>query len=171
MKIQIIGYSGSGKSTLSRKLSEKYNLPCLHIDTIQFLPNWKERDLKEKEIIVKNFLDNNQDGWIIDGNYSKLSYDRRMNEADLIIQLLFGRINCLLRCYKRFKKYSNSSRPDMAEGCAEKFDKTFVKWILWGGRKKNIRDRYKRVRTLYSEKVIVIKNQKQLDRFLKSQNL
>lgn len=171
MKIQIMGYSGSGKSTLCRKLQNKYNVPCIHLDTVQFLPNWKVRDLEEKEKIVADFLDSNQTDWIIDGNYSKLSYDRRMAEADLIIQLLFGRISCLFRCYKRFRNYSNSNRPDMAEGCEEKFDKEFIKWILWGGRKKAVRNRYKRVRAQYPEKVVVIKNQKQFDKFLKSQQV
>ena len=38
MKILITGYSGSGKSTLCRKLQERYELPSLHLDAVQFLP-------------------------------------------------------------------------------------------------------------------------------------
>ena len=38
MKIAIIGYSGSGKSTLARKLSDFYNVPILHLDTVEFCP-------------------------------------------------------------------------------------------------------------------------------------
>lgn len=45
MKIAVIGYSGSGKSTLSRKLGEKYGLPVLHIDAVEFKPNWVIRSL------------------------------------------------------------------------------------------------------------------------------
>ena len=52
MKIEIMGYSGSGKSTLCRKLADTYGLPALHLDTVQFLPNWKERDEKEKQIFA-----------------------------------------------------------------------------------------------------------------------
>ena len=36
MRIAIIGYSGSGKSTLRRFLGEKYVIPMLHFDTVQF---------------------------------------------------------------------------------------------------------------------------------------
>ena len=45
MKIMITGYSGSGKSTLCRKLAEHYQLPFLHLDSIQFLPGWEVRPL------------------------------------------------------------------------------------------------------------------------------
>ena len=116
MKIEIMGYSGSGKSTLCRELAERYGVPALHLDRIQFLPNWEIRSEEEKKALVAAFLDENPEGWVIDGNYSKLSYERRNEEADQIIQLLFGRINCLFRCAKRFWKYKGKSRPDMGEG-------------------------------------------------------
>ncbi len=145
MKIQIIGYSGSGKSTLCSKLAEVYNLPKLHLDKVQFLPNWEERDGETKGNIVHLFLENNKDGWVIDGNYSSLSYDRRVNESDIIIQMLFGRFNCLWRCIKRYMKYKGKSRPDMTEGCNFKLDWEFVKWILWIGDRKS-----KEIKTSFS---------------------
>jgi thymidylate kinase len=55
----------------------------------------------------------------------------------------------------------------MAEGCNEKFDFEFIKWILWEGRSKKARKRYKDVISKYPKKIIVIKNQKQLDRYQK----
>ena len=39
MKIQIIGFSGAGKSTLSRQLSKFYDLPVIHMDSLNFLHN------------------------------------------------------------------------------------------------------------------------------------
>lgn len=167
MKIEIMGYSGSGKSTLCRELSKIYNVPALHMDTVQFLPNWKERDDEEKQKMVHSFLDSNPNGWVIDGNYTKLSYERRVDEADIIIQLLFGRINCLCRCVKRFLLYKGKSRPDMTEGCEEKIDWEFINWILWEGRSKTARDRYRRIQNQYPDKVIVIRNQRQLNGYLK----
>lgn len=167
MKIEIMGYSGSGKSTLCRVFSEKYHIPALHLDTVQFLPNWEVREASEKQNLVTSFLDNHPDGWVIDGNYTKLSFDRRVEEADIVIQMLFGRLNCLRRCIKRYCTYKGKSRPDMAEGCNEKIDWEFVKWILWKGRSKQAKERYKNVRETYPEKVIVIKNQKQLNQYMK----
>ena len=162
MKIVILGYSGSGKSTLARNLSEKYNIPVLHFDTVQFLPNWEIRVQEEKERMTKDFLDAN-DAWVIDGNYSKLSYQRRMEEADVIILLLFNKISCLYRVTRRYLKYKDSTRPDMAEGCNEKLDWEFIKWILRDGRSQSAKDRYSWVISRYGDKVIVVKNQRQLD--------
>ena len=106
MRIAIIGYSGSGKSTLCRFLGEKYEIPMLHFDTVQFLPNWEVREACEKEKIVREFLDANEN-WCIDGNYSKIFFDERMEKADLIIVMLFNRFNSLWRVWKRYKKYKN----------------------------------------------------------------
>ena len=100
MRIAIIGYSGSGKSTLARKLAEQYNLPVLHFDKVQFRPNWEIRPQQSKEVMTKAFLDLH-DSWVIDGNYSKLYFERRMAEADVIILLLFGRLSCLNRVHRQ----------------------------------------------------------------------
>ena len=167
MKIAIMGYSGSGKSTLAKKLAEIYGTDVLHFDTVQFLPDWEVRGEDEKKRITKEFLDTHA-SWVIDGNYSKLCYERRMEEADTIILLLFNRFDCLCRAYRRYRKYKNTTRPDMAEGCNEKFDFDFIKWILWKGRSKKATKRYKAAISEYLEKTVVIKNQKQLDLYRKS---
>lgn len=166
MKIAIIGYSGSGKSTLAKKLAEKYQVDVLHFDTVNFLPNWQLRDKEDQKRLTKEFLDTHE-SWVIDGNYSRLFYERRMLEADIIILLLFNRFSCLYRVYCRYRRYHNSTRSDMAEGCKEKLDLAFIKWILWGGRTKRVKNRYKNVIAQYHEKAVIIKNQKQLDRYVK----
>ena len=55
----------------------------------------------------------------------------------------------------------------MAEGCNEKFDFEFFKWIMYLGRTKDSREKYKRIISQYKEKTIVIRNQRQLDRYIK----
>ena len=167
MKIAIVGYSGSGKSTLARELAQKYQTDVLHFDAVHFLPDWKIRSDDENKRITENFL-NTHDSWVIDGNYSKLFYERRMEEADIIILLLFNRFSCLYRAYCRYIRYKNTTRPDMAEGCKEKFDLEFIKWILWDGRRKKKKERYKGLVSQYGDKAIVIKNQKQLDIYIQS---
>ena len=108
------------------------------------------------------FLDLHSD-WVIDGNYSKLSYERRMEEADVIVVMLFNRLNCLWRVTKRYVTYKNKTRPDMGPGCKEKLDWEFVKWILRDGRSQSAKDRYSWVISRYGDKVIVVKNQRQLN--------
>lgn len=166
-RIAIMGYSGSGKSTLCRKLAERYHVPAFHFDQVQFLAGWQERASEDKQRMVTEFLDRNTDGWVMDGNYSKLSFERRVEEADLIILMLFSRWNCLWRCMRRYRTYQGTSRPDIAEGCNEKLDWEFVRWILWEGRTKAVRERYRKLQQMYPQKVVVLKNQRQIDRFLR----
>lgn len=166
MKIAIIGFSGSGKSTLARKLSEYYNIPVLHIDTVHHLPGWVARDREDSKRIVEEFLNNN-DNWVIDGNYFKLAYERRLEEADEIIIMKFNRFKTLYRAHKRYKKYKNTSRPDMTEGCNEKFDFEFIKWLFYKGRSRKTKKNYHDVEQNYSSKVVVLKSQKQIDEYLK----
>ena len=168
-KISVIGYSGSGKSTLAGFLGERLSVPVLYLDTVQFLPGWEVRSGEEKLAIVRDFLDtNDKNGWVIDGNYTKLEQERKLNESDLIVFLSFNRISCFLRAYKRSRRFKNKSRPSMTEGCNEKFDLEFIKWILLDGRNKERRERFKGIIEKFPEKSVVIKNQKQLDRFMQS---
>lgn len=169
MKIAVIGYSGSGKSTLSRKLGEKYGLPVLHIDTVEFKPNWVIRSLPKKQRIVAEFLSQN-DSWVIDGNYGKLLFWERMEQADKIIMMRFSRLQSFLRVIRRYQTYKDkSSRPDMAKGCPEKLDLNFIWRVVYGGRKKELRDRYQKVIDLYSHKTIHLNTQKQIDAFWKEE--
>lgn len=86
MKIAVMGHSGAGKSTLAKKLGRIYDCPVLYLDTIQFEPGWKERDREEARQMAEDFMDQNQDtGWIIDGNYPGFCQERRLKEADLIV--------------------------------------------------------------------------------------
>lgn len=166
MKISILGHSGSGKSTLSRFLGEKYGAAVLHFDAIHWLPGWKENTPEEKLRITREFLDSHSE-WVIDGTYSKYFLERRLDESDEIILMLFNRFSCLYRVIKRRIAYSGRTRPDMGEGCPEKIDWDFVKWVLWEGRGRRHMERFKKIAAEYPEKVTVIKNQRQLDRYMK----
>ncbi|MEG2993741.1 MAG: DNA topology modulation protein [Bacilli bacterium] len=164
MKIAIIGYSGSGKSTLAKKLSEHYKIPALFLDTVNFLPNWVERDSEDGRFIVEDFLKN--DSWVIDGNYNKFLQKQRLEQADTIIFLDFPRSICFRRAFNRYLKHRNSTREDMASGCIEKFDFEFIWWILHKGRDKGKRDHYKEIEKEFQDKIIILKNPKEVDLFL-----
>ena len=165
MKIAVLGYSGSGKSTLAKRLGELYSLPVLHLDTVEFLPNWEKRELSEKQRMVADFMRDN-DGWVIDGNYSKLFREERLEQADMIVMLLFDRFSCLWRAIKRYRMFKGKTRPDIGDGCNEKLDLEFVWWILHEGRSKSKKAGYKAIREKYPYKVTVLKNQRQLDEFM-----
>ena len=90
MKIEICGYSGAGQSMLAKELGNLYNIPVLHLDSINFEPNWVERDRTLLEEDIRKFMNENE-SWVIDGSY----FDRvkeRYSEADYIIVMNFSRL-------------------------------------------------------------------------------
>ena len=165
MKIAIIGYSGAGKSTTARKLGEKYNIPVLHLDTVYHMPGWQVRPTEDSQAIVAQFMAEN-DSWVIDGNYKAILQKERFEQADMILFFNFNRFTCFCRAFGRYLKYKGKSRPDMTQGCNEKFDLEFAKWILKDGRTPQKVQAYKNMCQKYGEKVVIISSQKQLDKFL-----
>ena len=163
MKTAICGYSGSGKSTLARRIGEIEQVPVLYLDTVQFVANWQERNRDEARSIVRAFM--KQENWVIDGNYTNFFYQERMEAADRILILTFNRFTCLYRAFKRYFRYRNQTRESMAEGCKEKIDLEFVLWILKDGRTKRKQEELKELKRRYPEKVTILKNQKQLNRY------
>lgn len=162
MKIAVIGHSGSGKSTLARRLGAALALPVLHLDSVQFLPGWQERAREEQCAIVEDFLDKNS-GWVIDGNYSKVAFARRMAEADRILLLDFPRRICLPRVVRRWRQYRGRTRPDMGEGCTEKLDWPFLRWVLWEGRTPAQRERWANLEKQYPDKVLRLTRPRQVE--------
>ena len=170
MRIAIIGYSGSGKSTLAGLYGKAHGLPVLHMDTAHWLPGWKERPKEERAAIVRRFLDENE-SWVIDGNYSGVFYDERMEKADRIIFMNFNRFTCLCRAWKRKVQYTGKTRPDMTEGCNEKLDREFAMWILRDSRTKKALYRYRSGKEKYPEKFTEIRSQRELNAYIKKENL
>ena len=165
MKIAIIGYSGSGKSTLARQLGAYYHAPVIHLDALYWKPGWQHCSRAELAAQTEDILDH-QTSWVIDGNYSAAAYERRMREADQILYLDFPRYLCLFRALKRRVCYHGKTRPDMAEGCAEKFDWEFFRWLMWDGRTKQIRARRAALEAQYPEKLLHWKRPKQVEAYL-----
>ena len=170
MKIAVLGFSGCGKSTLARKLGEKYHLPVLHLDSVQFAANWVERELEDKLRDVAVFMDSH-DSWVMDGNYSNLLQERRLEEADRIIMLELNRFVCLWRILKRWLTYKGSSRPDMAAGCEEKVDWEFLRWVLHDGRTKKRKAHMNEIARRYPNKCVRIRTRKEQKAFLDKEDL
>lgn len=165
MKIAILGYSGSGKSTLAAYLGKQYHTSCLHLDQIQFTANWQTRSDAAAKAMVTNFM--KKSDWIIEGNYTRYFQAERLEQADQIILLLFPRHASLWRVFKRTLRYYHKTRPDMAENSPEHFSWDFFWWIIWEGRSKSVKKHYQEIGTQYSQKVVVIQNQRQLAEFYK----
>ncbi len=170
-KICVMGFSGSGKSTLARALGRRYGLPVLHLDTVHFLPGWVARSMEQQREMVRAFMEEHPDGWVIDGNYAKVCYEERIREADEIILLHFNRFSCLWRAWRRSRKYRDRSRFSMTAGCPEVMDWAFVSWILWRGRGKKQKQITGALLKNHGYKTVCIRNQRTLDRFWASREL
>ena len=162
MKIAILGFSGSGKSTLARRLGEITGATVLHLDSVQFLPGWEVRPMEEKQAILRGFLDSHS-AWVIDGNYTRLCYERRLEEADQIWILLFNRFVRLGRILRRYREYRGQNRPDMAPGCPEKLDGEFVRWVLWDGCRPERERRMHDIVRRWPEKSHLLTDQRELN--------
>lgn len=161
-KISIIGGSGSGKSTLATILSKELNIPAIHLDAINYNANWVEIDQTEREKIIQK--KSNEEKWIIDGNYNK-TLKERLDKSDLIIWLDYSSLAHLKGILKRLIKYSNKEKPELP-GCKERFNFTFLKYVLTYNRKKRP-EVLKIIKSIPSEKVLIFKKQKDLNKWLK----
>ena len=161
-RISIVGGSGSGKSTLCNILSKHLNLPAIHLDAINYNPNWVEIDKTQRDQIISSKAF--EDKWIIDGNYSK-TLKERFDKADLIIWLDYSTFMHLKGIFKRFLKTFNKERPEIP-GCKERLDFTFIKYVATYNKKKRhvIVDFLKNVP---NNKVLIFKKQKDLNKWLK----
>lgn len=130
-RILVVGCSGAGKSTLSQKLSARWKLPIHHLDALFWNEGWVPTPKPEFREKVQSVLAQRE--WIIDGNFDS-TLEMRAAYADMIIFLDFPNWLCLSRVCKRVWTYRGKTRPDMAEGCPEKIDGKFVRWI-WRYRK------------------------------------
>ncbi len=125
-KILIIGSAGAGKSTFARRLHKATDIELIHLDKVFWRPNWVETPKDEWKKTVENLL--KKDSWIMDGNYGG-TMEIQLAACDTVIFLDLPRTICVWRALKRFLFYKKKTRPDMAEGCDEKLDLEFIKWI------------------------------------------
>lgn len=163
-RILIIGCGGAGKSTLARQLGEKLNIPVVHLDKLFWHPGWVES--AKEEIDQKILLEMEKPKWIMDGNYNR-TMPQRLQYCDTVIYMDFSRFACLMGVLKRVITTYGTVRPDMGEGCPERFDWEFLKWV-WNFNK-NKRERYYRMlNEAQGVQTIVLKNRRMVKRFLNS---
>ena len=160
----IIGCPGSGKSTMARQLKEKLGLPVVHLDQLWWKEGWQ--NVSREDFDDRLALAVAMDRWIIDGNYSR-TIPMRLSRCDTILYLDFSRWECLLGMFQRVVGSYGRVRPDMPEGCPERFDFEFVKFI-WNFNKHNRVRNYTWLSQARHAKHIVLKNRKEVKAFLKT---
>ena len=162
-KIAVIGCGGAGKSTFSRKLQEILDISVYHLDALNWKPGWVPTPKDEWDGIIKNLTDKQE--WIIDGNYGR-TLGIRLESADTIIFFNMPTYLCIYRILKRRLMYHDKSRPDMNEGCPERLDWDFIKWV-WSYNKDKKPEILKKLK-MYShlKNVIIFNNSSEVDKFI-----
>lgn len=126
-RILIIGSPGSGKSTVARVLAEHSGLPLHHLDRLYWSPGWREVDKPTWLARLDAALA--EPRWIIEGNYSS-TLERRLARADKVVLLDLSPFRCTWRVIRRTLALHGKVRPDMAEGCPERFSLGFLWYTL-----------------------------------------
>lgn len=159
MKIAVLGYAGSGKTYLADYVSEKENIPVLHLDEIKWDKEWKKFDDSVVLPQVADFMTN--ESWIIDGYYDYLYFNERLGSADLIILLQLPRLTCFYRALKRTKQRKK-------DGYKNDLNWWFIKFTLFGCRNKERKEKYKAIAEKYKNKTVVLKTKRQVEEFMES---
>jgi adenylate kinase family enzyme len=162
-RVLVIGSPGAGKSTLSTELARRTGLPLVHLDQHAWLPGWVELERGKWKDKVRELVAG--DEWVIDGNYGgSLTY--RLTRADTVIDLDLPMWLCVARLVKRIVSTHGRVRADMADGCPEQLDWSFLVYTArfpWTHRAK-INERL----AAFPGKVIRLKSPAQVRRFLAS---
>ena len=160
----IIGCGGAGKSTLARQLGEKTGLPVVHLDKLFWRPGWEHISREEFDRLHREALMGEK--WILDGNFDR-TMEERMRYCDTVVYLDFSRFACLFGVAKRILTTYGKVRPDMGEGCPERFDLDFLKWV-WNFNKNKRENTYRLLNEAEGIEKIVLKNRRAVRAFLKS---
>jgi adenylate kinase family enzyme len=123
-RILIIGSPGAGKTTFSKRLAQDTGLPLFHLDHMFWRSGWVEQDKGVFRQALHDTLA--QDQWIIDGNYIS-SLTERLKYADSVYFLDIGRWRATYRILKRWLMREGLQ----AEGCPQRVDLAFVKFVFW----------------------------------------
>jgi adenylate kinase family enzyme len=126
-RVLVIGPCGAGKSTLARELGARLDLPVFHMDQLNWQPGWVESSKEQISTRLEAIIAG--DRWLIDGNYGG-TLPERLQRADTVVYLDYPIGLCLSRVLRRIWTYRGRSRPDMTEGCPERFDLAFLWYLL-----------------------------------------
>ncbi|MBI1818039.1 MAG: AAA family ATPase [Deltaproteobacteria bacterium] len=129
-RVAIIGSGGTGKSTLATLVSQRTGLPVVHLDPLFWRREWtqapRDESLRDFDAVIA------RDRWILDGNFlvgQSGKEDARFGRTDTVIFVDPPRTTCLWRVLRRLVRDRNALRPDLPEGCTERLDFSFLRWV------------------------------------------
>jgi adenylate kinase family enzyme len=125
-RVLVVGPCGAGKSTLSFELARLTGLPLHHMDRLNWGPGWVAASCEQLVARLEPILA--EPRWIIDGNYAG-TLPLRLARADTVVLLDYPRRIYLRRVVQRIVLARWADRPDMADGCDERFSREFLRFV------------------------------------------
>lgn len=165
-RLLVLGCGGAGKSTLAAELGELTGLPVVHLDRLFWLPGWTHRTRDEFDALLADELAKPR--WIMDGDYNR-TLSERLKWCDAVVLLDYSGIVCAAGIIKRRLMHRGKSRASMAEGCNERLDGNFVRWVLNYRRKVrpgHIELLHQAADREQPPQIFILKNRKQARRWL-----
>lgn len=146
-------------------MQKKLGIPVHHLDALYWKPGWVKTERDVWRALQENMCSG--DTWIVDGNYGS-TLDIRLQRSDTIIFLNLNRFICLARALWRSIAQYGKRRPDMAEGCEERLDFAFAKWI-WEFPVEQTPEILKRLQAMSGEKtIIILSSPREVKQFLRN---
>ena len=164
-RVLVVGISGAGKSTFANQLGKRLGLEVIHLDKYFWKSGWRETPREQWNETVKQLTE--KDEWVIDGNFLA-SINIRFSAADTIIHLDINRWLALYRVCKRILTGYGKTRFDLTEGCPERFNLPFLKYILSFPRKYRPRLESKIAQFCGVKRIYRFRRQHEVDEFLLS---
>jgi adenylate kinase family enzyme len=164
MKIRIIGTMGSGKSFLSKRLEQELKIPHYDLDDVFFkVKHSVRRSDKEITKIIKKILKGKN--WIIEGiQYYDHNIEKTFAQANILIWVDPSLHKIPYRLIKRFMKRLF----DKSEKAKDTISllKGSLKYKLNINSKSKLA--HKKYIKKYDKKSVILKNNKQINEFLKT---
>ncbi|WP_249144028.1 DNA topology modulation protein [Bradyrhizobium lablabi] len=103
-------------------------IPFVSLDALYWKPGWVASDNSEFEHRVAEAA--RQPRWVMDGNYTRSGAgELRRQASDTVIWFDLPRSTCMFGIMMRIAKSYGRVRPEMAEGCPEKIDLEFFRYV------------------------------------------
>ena len=123
-RIVVYGSTGSGKTTVASCIAKSVGLPHIELDAVFWLPQWTEKPVAEFRADVTTLVSNHTDGWVFDGNYSRVR-DLILPSADTVVWLRPPFLIAFWRLLKRAVVRSWKHEPLWGTNC-ESWRKAFL---------------------------------------------
>lgn len=126
-RVSIVGCSGGGKTTLYTALAKRLDVSHIGMDREFFwLAGWVMRPRPDQRALIAEAV--RRDRGVMDGT-NPSSFDIRIPRSEVLIWVRMSRFVCLAGVLRRWIAYAGRARPEMAEGCPERIDLHFLRYI------------------------------------------